>query len=94
MRAAVYGLEAVITTKVIQSGGNVAGFDERKEAQEELKSGREGFSALNNLRNALAHGVRSPDPRVERALKNEANLRNTSKSLLTQLLDLQPKEGA
>lgn len=77
VRAAIFGLEAVISTEVIQSGRNAANFYDRESAREELKSGREGFRTLNNLRNALAHGVRPSDWNIERALKNEANLRDT-----------------
>jgi CRISPR-associated Csx2 family protein len=93
VRAAIYGLEAVISASVARSGGSVNDFDQRDTAREELKSTREGFRTLNNLRNALAHGVRPWDSRIEGALRDEANLRNTLKSLLTQLLASQRKQG-
>jgi CRISPR-associated Csx2 family protein len=93
VRAAIYGLEAVISASVARSGGSVHDFDQRDTAREELKSTREGFRTLNNLRNALAHGVRPWDSRIEGALRDEANLRTTLKSLLTQLLASQRKQG-
>ena len=66
---------------------------QRDSARDELKSSQ-GFRTLNNLRNALAHGVRPSDQGIERTLKDETNLRNTLKSLLTQLLGLERKQGA
>ena len=93
VRAAIYGLEAAISAQAIQSGADVGDFGQRDSARDELKSSQ-GFRTLNNLRNALAHGVRPSDQAIERALKDETNLRNALKRLLTQLLGLERKQGA
>lgn len=86
VRAAIYGFEAVISGAAIQRGLDAGDFDCRKTLREELRYRREGFKTLGHLRNALAHGVRPFNQDIERALSDENNLRNTLKSLFTQLL--------
>lgn len=87
VRAAIYGLEATISAKVMSSGGNQRHRREREVAREQLhRSGSSEFSALNKLRNALAHSVESAEPRIIRILRDEAALRSTLKRLLRHLL--------
>lgn len=86
VRAAIYGLEAVISGEVIQRGLDAGNFDCRNTLREELRHQREGFRTLVHLRNELAHGVRPFNQEIERALSDESNLRNALKSLFTQLL--------
>ncbi len=86
VRAAIYGLEAVISHEAIQRGQDAGDFDCRDELRNELKDTREGFKTLGRLRNAFAHGVRPFNRDTERALSDPNNLRNTMKSLFNQLL--------
>jgi CRISPR-associated Csx2 family protein len=86
VRAVIYGLEAVISQEAIQRAQDAGDFDCRDKLREELKDTREGFKTLGRLRNAFAHGVRPFDKDIERAISDQANLRNTLKSLFTQLL--------
>lgn len=86
VRAAIYGLEAVITREVIRRGGDPGDYDRRDGVREELKQSQNGFKTLQNLRNALAHGVRPFNQKIEKAMANEADLRHTLGSLLTQLV--------
>ncbi len=86
VRAAIYGLEAVITREVIRRDGNPSDYERRDGVREELKHSQDGFKTLNNLRNALAHGVRPFNTQIEKAMATETDLRNTLKSLLTQLI--------
>lgn len=92
VRAAIYGLEAVISAEVTRSGTDVADYGQRDLARQDLKFSGTAFNTLNNLRNALAHGVRPSYQEIERALKDQTNLRNTLQSLLTRLLDRQYKQ--
>ena len=93
VRAAVYGLEAVISSHIANSKGNVGDYNQRQNAQEALKDGRDGFDTLSRLRNALAHGFRPWDGKIERAIADETDLRNTLQTLLTQLLNIPSRRG-
>lgn len=86
VRAAIYGLEAVISQEAIKRGQDVGDFDCRDTLRNELKDTREGFKTLGRLRNAFAHGVRPFNRDAERAISEPTNLRNTLKSLFNQLL--------
>jgi CRISPR-associated Csx2 family protein len=86
VRAAIYGLEAVITAEATRSGADLENFEQRKSVLDELKSSGD-FRTLHKLRNALAHGVRSSEQRIENTLREETNLRSTLRGLLKQLLD-------
>ena len=86
VRAAIYGLEAVISSEAAQCGQDIGSFDCRDAMREKLKRTRDGFRMLGHLRNALAHGLRPFNKDIERIISDESNLRNTLKSLFTQLL--------
>jgi CRISPR-associated Csx2 family protein len=85
LRAAIYGMEAVISAEIQKRHEQVDDYENRDIAKDELRNNREGFRTLSNLRNALTHGVRKWDQNIERAMGNEQILKNTLKSLLTQL---------
>lgn len=86
VRAAIYGLEAVISQEAIQRGQDAGDFDCRDTLREELRNTREGFRTLGRLRNAFAHGVRPLNKDIERAISDQTDLHNTLKSLFTRLL--------
>lgn len=89
MRAAIYCLEATVSAEVLRSVGKEGDYEDREAARVALKEG-DGFRTLNHLRNALAHGVRPSNKKIEKALKDEQTLRDTLKSLLVQLLRPKP----
>lgn len=93
VRAAIYGLEAVISAEGVRSGRRADIFKQRELIRENLKSTRTDFLTLNNLRNALAHGVRPRNESIQHALENEANLQEALKNLLARLLNPQPKQA-
>ena len=86
MRAAIYGLEAVISQEIIERGQDAGDFDCRDALRNELRDTREGFKTLGRMRNAFAHGVRPFNRDAEWAISSPTNLRNTLKSLFMQLL--------
>ncbi|HRX69851.1 MAG: TIGR02221 family CRISPR-associated protein [Candidatus Competibacteraceae bacterium] len=86
VRAAIYGLEAVISQEIIERGQDAGDFDCRDALRNELRDTREGFKTLGRMRNAFAHGVRPFNRDAEWAISSPTNLRNTLKSLFMQLL--------
>jgi len=94
VRAAIYGLEAVISTEIAREGGNVGRIRDREGVREHLRSRLPEFETLYRLRNAMAHGVRSSDSSIEAALKDEASLQKTLRRLLMELLNKQKSKGA
>jgi CRISPR-associated Csx2 family protein len=94
VRAAIFALEAVISEKAVQSGGDASNFHARESARQELvKFGSESFRKLNSLRNALAHSARRNE-RIEPALKDDANLQNTLEVLFRETWGPQQDQGA
>jgi len=79
VRAAIFGLEAFITSEC--PANSVHDRDARQQAHDRLKGQAEGdglsdekkksFSALNTLRNALAHGNPPNNSRYKKVLKNQ-----------------------
>ncbi len=87
VRAAAFGLESAISRAVADAGGNLNVFETRNRKREELKYVRDGFKTLNNLRNALVHGLLSKDRKVLNMTEDEQTLYSTLKSLLRQVLE-------
>lgn len=84
LRAAIYGMESMITARCLQEGSG-DGYEAREKVREVLKDDQEGFRTLGKLRNALAHGQRSRDKKVAKALTDANDLHNTIKSLFRQM---------
>lgn len=76
VRAAIYGREAIITANALRRKVDNANHEVRERLSEELRNGSNAFRRLSRLRNALAHGQRSQDPVVQRAMADESRLRN------------------
>lgn len=85
LRAAIYGLEAVISHQVAQTGGNLNVFEAREQARQGLQD-QAFFSRLNRLRNAMAHGVLASDPETLKALASKDQLTETLQMLFDHLL--------
>jgi len=85
VRAAIYLLESVVTRRVWRDKGNHNDYEQRRAALETLRKEDTNVRRLDRLRNALAHGVRSDDPDVDRALADQAALDAALKSLLKAL---------
>lgn len=87
LRASIYGMEAVISAEVICRGAEVGNFGARENTRKELADKKNGFRKLQQLRNAMAHGIKPGDRHVEKTMKTESNLQVTLKSLFKQLFD-------
>lgn len=87
LRAAIYGMEAAISARAQRKGLDTNDYQARDGQRKELIHSVDGFRTLNNLRNAMAHGVLGTDKRIRKIVASESNLRNTLKSLLKQILD-------
>ena len=74
LRAAMFLQEGFISRAVWQRKGNPNDFDERKSALDASRADSDDFKLLANLRNALAHGVRSTSDNTSRLLRNEEKL--------------------
>lgn len=85
VRAAIYLLESVVTRRVWRGKGNHNDYSERRAALEALRATDPDVRRLDRLRNALAHGVRSDDPEVERTLADQAALDAALRSILKAL---------
>lgn len=81
VRAAIFSLESVISAEVLRSGGQVNQYEDRETARDTLKHSTEGFRQLNNLRNALAHGLQTHDGKIEKFLLDEIRLKRKLKEL-------------
>jgi|GEM_PF-3667457 len=68
---------------------DVNDYEARQESRDRLK-GNGQYKRLNQLRNALAHGVRPWDQRLTKAMANEADLYATMKGLFTDLIGNRP----
>jgi len=84
VRAAIYGLESVVSAEVDRRGEAGNDYDVREAAVINLKN-RWEFRTLNSIRNALAHGVRPRDKKITRIIRDEQALRGELRSLLTAL---------
>ncbi|MDP2901540.1 MAG: TIGR02221 family CRISPR-associated protein [Methylovulum sp.] len=95
LRAATLGYEAFITLHVQQDTSiprlNSENYEHREQIKAALKNNRNNdYKLLSNLRNALAHGLRSPMKQVQTALSNQANLHAELSRLFNTLL---PKDS-
>lgn len=94
LRAATLGYEAFITLNLQQDTRvprlNSEKYEDRQQIKDSLKNSRNNdYKRLSNLRNALAHGVRSPMPEIRTALSGKDKLHAELTRLFNTLL---PKE--
>ena len=77
--------EGFVSRAVWQRKGNPNDFDERKSALDASRADLDDFKLLANLRNALAHGVRSTSDNISRLLRDEEKLTQTLRQLRKSL---------
>ena len=73
LRAVTYLYESFISHAVYQQKGDPNNYDDREEAFKQTIKNNDVW-LLKNLRNAMAHGVRSDDREIKRLLQNQAEL--------------------
>lgn len=81
LRAATFMQEGTITRSLAHSGGDAGSFDARKNELDTLRANNTDVKILTQLRNAMAHGLRSHNDASARLLTDE-------KSLAQKLRDL------
>lgn len=84
VRALIYGMEAVISAEVVRQKDNLNDFDDRDRCRRSLMD-KDDFKSLNNLRNALAHGVRPFDQRLTKIISDPKALPKTLRDLFRKL---------
>jgi len=94
LRAAILGLEAVISRQTESSGRDPYDFSARKEVdqwvQTEIKQGkhpnqRKAYWNLKHLRNSMAHGTPPDIPHLQSLIKNPERLRQELENILETL---------
>lgn len=85
VRAAIYGLEAVISTQTRGHQGDMHDYEARDRAREVLKH-QENFRTLDRVRNALAHGIRPADKKILGLIRDRETLARTLRHALSALL--------
>lgn len=89
LRAAIYGLEATVTRRVYERKEDTNDFGARKDASTELAGPDRDptpYGKLALLRNAMAHGVRSPGKQTRTALKTETSLAERLEAQFRELI--------
>ncbi|MBO7411187.1 MAG: TIGR02221 family CRISPR-associated protein [Ottowia sp.] len=74
LRAIMFMQEGFVSRAVLQQRGDPGNFDERKSALDHWRATSEDFRLLANLRNAVAHGLRSNSVKISRLLRDEEKL--------------------
>lgn len=100
LRAAILGLEAFISRRVQDVGGDPRDYPTRKDAAERLESDlkerlhpdwlRDAYWNTKNLRNSMAHGSWPTYENLQRLLKNRDALRDELERNLGRLTTAQP----
>lgn len=99
VRATQFAYEALVTQKTVQMGGDINEYEAREEADAALSGASAGsppehpdnFRSLKNLRNALAHGLRSSDSRMGRFVRKLAEDRLSLHRWLDKCFRVLPK---
>jgi CRISPR-associated Csx2 family protein len=87
MRAAIYGLEGLITARITRDApGAINDFVRRDEIKRQALANDNDVKLLNGLRNAMAHGVRAQNDETLRTVRSEPLLRDKLKALFKKLL--------
>ena len=85
LRAVMFLQEGFVSHAVWQNKGDPSNFGERKSALDEWRDRSGDFKFLANLRNAMAHGVRSADDKISRLLQDEEKLAQKLRQLRKSL---------
>jgi len=100
LRAAIFGLESLITRLVVERGGDPSDYNQREKARDEFKEElsdadnphpgwkRDAFRLLNSIRNALAHGTQPLHAGHRQLLANPQRLRQELDAALNRLNSL------
>ncbi|ART83443.1 CRISPR-associated protein [Oceanisphaera profunda] len=74
LRAVIYAQEGLISSHLYSEKADEHNFDARDEAKRTLADNAADFRLLSQLRNNLAHGVRSHNNHINKLLSDEATL--------------------
>lgn len=85
LRSTIFLLEGLVTREVFRRKGDHNDHDQRDEARRSLGNDSKQFKKLDWLRNALAHGQRSPDKETTKLLDDETLLREALERFATNL---------
>ena len=88
LRAVIYGLEGVISSRIFESRGNPNEYLLRESHKDQFIFENESFKRLNQLRNSLAHGSQPKSYQRDAldALNDEENMRQSLKKRFKDLL--------
>jgi CRISPR-associated Csx2 family protein len=84
VRAAIYGLESIVSAEVTKLPVGMTEYEARDSARRTLKT-KEEFRTLDWIRNALAHGVRPRDQKITKIIGDRETLERTLRELLRML---------
>ncbi|MBF0425735.1 MAG: TIGR02221 family CRISPR-associated protein [Magnetococcales bacterium] len=85
-RATMFGFEALISDACHQRALDNTAYRDRDKAKNWMLTNLDRFKHLKDVRNALAHGVRSEDAKVAQTLASEESLQRTLEELFNELL--------
>ena len=85
VRAIIYGMESIISTKIKKQRGEIDDYKSRDNVKKEMRNTRHEFRTLSNLRNALTHGVRSKGRATKKLLESEQELKKMIRDLFRRL---------
>lgn len=85
LRAVMFLQESFVSHAVWTNKGDPSNFGERKSALDKWREQSDDFKLLANLRNAMAHGVRSADDKISRLLQDEEKLAQKLRQLRKSL---------
>lgn len=74
LRAVTYLFESVVSHAVLKTRGDINDYESRKDALGLARKEQPEIYALEHLRNAMAHGVRTRNDKVEKLLNNPQHL--------------------
>jgi len=87
VRAVMYAVESAISQEVIQKGGKLNDFEQRKQCSDAMRESVDGFKKLSRVRNAFAHGVNPDDNEIKKMISDAKILGDTLKSLFKTVLE-------
>lgn len=87
LRAATFMFEAFVTRATQEQHLDSNDFEQRKEAHGTARNDKPEVRTLENLRNALAHGLRSKNDKDTRTLADESGLSDKLRSLMKSLFN-------
>lgn len=85
VRAAIYGMEAIITAEALICKDDPQNRNDRDRLHENLRRNCSEYRDLSSLRNALAHGQRSLDRNIRSTMDSEPKLQASIRALFERL---------